>query len=978
MSLLDSLLFGVRDVFDAMGNVLPRRSRIKFTGNVYDDPTNDRTVVELPSAASLTTEQDVGRSVPGGPIDRVLGWAGRLLAVAAPRAAEAYRWSDYFERFIPTDQEVHVELYGAVADADGSKISGGADDGKCSKDGGSTLATPNADAFERAIKALDSIRGGIVNLGFTRGKWYRLERPVIVDRPVRFRGQGRRRLFPGTGVLCDIRVTGFRTGQGAFGLTVTGGDESGFYSSFERFLIKAVARDTTVVIGDWDISSTTITMTDAAAASLKVEVGDVLSVGACDFSVDLARLTVSTREGYSLVVVRGSGTTSGRGMFAGQYLTVGTSFPNPTKTSAVVVATIYSAAATYAIDGVIYPTTPNGHAYVVESGAGVGGSEPVWPTNGTTIATGGGVVFRDLGLATDSTATYVDMAANAAVTETSTTKVHTNLPVRVTGKSSAAGMTTLTTDALNGGQDRTGVDIRRFDCGIDMRYMCELHSMLIEGFEGSGVLNSTNGAAAQNTNFWHWSDVHVIACRHACIVRGQNAQAGGGRNIKSVQSREWCFILSTQAGNHLVGTHVDGGAGILVSEADASTIVDPYVEGGTFNSYGPRGGRCQVFGGTGESDAGGTSCVSGTWNFFKCGEPAHHTHQRIIDPDAGWEEDWRKDGGDSIFVGRWRRANQFDGVSTGFSCWAGPGTRAYGLVRADDDCPAYLQPMDCGFPRGLLEGGLDGAGNIDPTLFRRRTVYSKEPRSQIHSPVLDRPTRVGDEIRLDGTDATFRKYYALLARREGLNAEEWKPGMAVAIGFRMRLPKDADTFVYEVTTIGSAITGTDPSVIVPGATITESTGVVWTRTANTSAIYDRMGPNMSLDEVEWLGGGARNAIDQVDTTDDTPTTLGDPYEPEDSAMFRITREIMAKRTDAVAGARFVITGCWIRVGGSLEEVEVPSVLVGEPTDATHRTAAASAYRADFDIDGTAVGTQVTGTDGHDVTWQLIEERVKVI
>lgn len=45
MGLLDALIYGLRDVFDGSDNQLPRRSRIKFTGTVTDDPANDRIVV---------------------------------------------------------------------------------------------------------------------------------------------------------------------------------------------------------------------------------------------------------------------------------------------------------------------------------------------------------------------------------------------------------------------------------------------------------------------------------------------------------------------------------------------------------------------------------------------------------------------------------------------------------------------------------------------------------------------------------------------------------------------------------------------------------------------------------------------------------------------------------------------------------------------------------------------------------------------
>ena len=46
MGLLDALIYGLRDVFDNDDNQLPRRSRIKYTTTITDDPENDRLVVD--------------------------------------------------------------------------------------------------------------------------------------------------------------------------------------------------------------------------------------------------------------------------------------------------------------------------------------------------------------------------------------------------------------------------------------------------------------------------------------------------------------------------------------------------------------------------------------------------------------------------------------------------------------------------------------------------------------------------------------------------------------------------------------------------------------------------------------------------------------------------------------------------------------------------------------------------------------------
>lgn len=46
MGVLDALIYGVRDVFNAVGEKMPRRSRIKFTSGVTDDPLHDMIVVD--------------------------------------------------------------------------------------------------------------------------------------------------------------------------------------------------------------------------------------------------------------------------------------------------------------------------------------------------------------------------------------------------------------------------------------------------------------------------------------------------------------------------------------------------------------------------------------------------------------------------------------------------------------------------------------------------------------------------------------------------------------------------------------------------------------------------------------------------------------------------------------------------------------------------------------------------------------------
>src|SRR5262249_36819424 len=122
---------------------------------------------------------------------------------------------------------VNVGDFGAVADVAWGHAAEGAYtvEGYASSDDGTTAATPNADAIEAAIRALDPLSGGIVQFGCGG---YRVEREVIIDRPCVIRGQGHTFLFSPTTIYCDKGVSGFRVGQGVRGLTNTGGDESGY------------------------------------------------------------------------------------------------------------------------------------------------------------------------------------------------------------------------------------------------------------------------------------------------------------------------------------------------------------------------------------------------------------------------------------------------------------------------------------------------------------------------------------------------------------------------------------------------------------------------------------------------------------------------------------------------------------------------------------------------------------------------------
>lgn len=57
MPVLDALIYGLRDVIDSLGNRMPRRSRIKFTTGVTDDPEHDMIVVDNTNALDGTDRE---------------------------------------------------------------------------------------------------------------------------------------------------------------------------------------------------------------------------------------------------------------------------------------------------------------------------------------------------------------------------------------------------------------------------------------------------------------------------------------------------------------------------------------------------------------------------------------------------------------------------------------------------------------------------------------------------------------------------------------------------------------------------------------------------------------------------------------------------------------------------------------------------------------------------------------------------------
>lgn len=83
MGLLDALLYGYRTILDGNGSTLPRRSRVRFLGNVTDNEADD------------TTDVDTGAG--SGPVDTLVGdgaiGGGYLTDNASHILGDAIDWS---------------------------------------------------------------------------------------------------------------------------------------------------------------------------------------------------------------------------------------------------------------------------------------------------------------------------------------------------------------------------------------------------------------------------------------------------------------------------------------------------------------------------------------------------------------------------------------------------------------------------------------------------------------------------------------------------------------------------------------------------------------------------------------------------------------------------------------------------------------------------------------------------------------------
>ena len=142
-------------------------------------------------------------------------------------------------------------------------------------------------------------------------------------------------------------------------------------------------------------------------------------------------------------------------------------------------------------------------------------------------------------------------------------------------------------------------------------------------------------------------------------------------------------------------------------------------------------------------------------------------------------------------------------------------------------------------------------------------------------------------------------------------------------------------------------------------------------------------------DIDWAGnlpGGSGTIADghstrdgEVVTNDATVTTAKTFSLATASRRYQVACEVVGVRTDAFGDtASFLVKGNYINTAGVVTaDGGTPYILEGEPTDATHTTGTATAWRATLDINGTNVRVRVTGEAGKVIHWSVVSENITV-
>ncbi len=428
--------------------------------------------------------------------------------------------------------------------------------------------TDDAPAIQAAIRALDPLRGGVVEIPFGR---YRIAQPIYVDRRVIIRGRGGSTNYGSTQLIADAGVTPFvfmANSQYAPGQTVGVNYAGAQHSVIEHLRITARAKNTTTHAGAYDQPTHRIT---GLPSGHSFSVGQLVRIPGGGKATLLARgrVTATTVSGSANVTVNGIDGGNHNGIHTDAYLRIGDAYPTKTRVASV-------------------PESVVGTSYVLTM-ASAAAASGTWPVEYITDAFG-----RVLELS----------GANIAILDY------------------GEGESTGTVDIGHGDSGmyiQTKVTVSH--CAIGESG---------EPFQGAAiVVNASTGMypspPGYNANNFRLLDVKAQYNQHGgLVIQGQDANNGlidGFDDLGPLVEPRWNIIDNSGLGCTFIGCHALGGYGFLSIGARGvkrDRWLGNYSEIGTFCSFSD--GATLIGNDFGVRDYGGYGFIDGTWNRLQIGQ----------------------------------------------------------------------------------------------------------------------------------------------------------------------------------------------------------------------------------------------------------------------------------------------------------------------------------------------------------------------
>lgn len=749
---------------------------------------------------------DVAKSGgPGTAINRVQGIHGRPISTTAPKMGQRYLWNDDEEEWQAADQVIHVDLFGADP----------------------TGVADSALAIENAITYLGATGGGTLLFSPTpNGAYYRLSRMVNVVCSVVLKGQGSAyaNAFAGTKIMCE--KSGFHIWGGGF----TGYPSGAPDTVVEDLLVLATSKNTNSQLGAVTAGSNLVTL--AAAGDFAND--DVIAFEGTGIQYPLQHIEAYTTNGSALVKLVTTGDQDAN-VALDWYMTIVGAFAAPTRV--IDVADIFTPGAAYVVGDLIFPgNSTSGHKYRCTV-AGTAGAEPVWPTNGTTIATGG-ATFEDLG---KCAAFY--MASNASGTVTA--GIAKYCAPTIARIMSGGGTVNLVTDSTLAITTMASTRITHADTAFLVDNVPHFSRVAVgdssSDFQGAGMTwrGNLGDTTAKNMNCARLVGYRSTYNRFGLFVQGGDANAGVVIGVNSVGAREWGLVEGSHLGNSYYGCHFSGGFGIITQDLPGhqSKIDGCYAEQGTICSFGE---GTITDGGTMPSFVGGMNFGRGTINRCKLGHLTYlNTETHFGEEDIFWRAKqtgstgsvaWcRKDVSTNTNAGNWQRISHELGY------------RNHPICISDQDL-ATCKVGTLHFPQGFLLGDDPAENNID-LAQAVRVMAIKADTAQSGGPVhRDPPNGHFDTGTNESSGGGYWRKGDLVADRnmtdgdpmrvivvDGHGALTYAAGTSYAQNNVVRPTRAQWTgFYYTKTSVGSVVSTSEPAWNTTiGASFTDDDSITW-------------------------------------------------------------------------------------------------------------------------------------------------------